>query len=112
MEVEQKITVIMPLLYESRQHRRKGRVLDCAIALQELERLGVEEIVTFDVHDPTIQNSIPLISFVNLYPTYEIVKKFIRKEQNLLIDKSQMIVISPDTGAMDRAVYYSNVYWD
>lgn len=105
-----RVIVIMPLLYESRQHRRKGREsLDCAIALQELERLGVEEIVTFDVHDPTIQNSIPLISFVNLYPTYEIVKKFVRKEQNLLIDKSQMIVISPDTGAMDRAVYYSNV---
>ena len=69
-----RITVIMPLLYQSRQHRRKGREsLDCALALQELERLGVDEILTFDVHDPNVQNAIPLLSFENLYPTYDIV---------------------------------------
>ncbi|MEG2290369.1 MAG: ribose-phosphate pyrophosphokinase [Clostridium sp.] len=105
-----RITVIMPLLYAARQHKRKGREsLDCAIALQELERLGVDEILTFDVHDPSIQNAIPLISFENLYPTYDIVKTFIENENNLLIDKANMIVVSPDTGAMDRAIYYSTI---
>lgn len=105
-----KVTVIMPMLYEARQHKRKGREsLDCAIGLQELERLGVEEILTFDVHDPTIQNAIPLSSLVNIYPTYEILKTFLKTEKDVLVDKSKMIVISPDTGAMDRAVYYSSV---
>jgi ribose-phosphate pyrophosphokinase len=105
-----RITVIMPLLYASRQHRRKHREsLDCAIALQELERLGVSDIITFDVHDPNVQNAIPLISFDNLYPTYEIVKTILKEEPDLLIDKAKMLVISPDTGAMDRAVYYSSV---
>ncbi|WP_291633933.1 ribose-phosphate pyrophosphokinase [Clostridium sp.] len=105
-----RITVIMPLLYASRQHRRKHREsLDCAIALQELEKLGVNDIITFDVHDPNVQNSIPLISFDNLYPTYEIVKTILKEEPDLLVDKSKMLVISPDTGAMDRAVYYSSV---
>ena len=76
-----RITVIMPLLYQSRQHRRKGREsLDCALALQELERLGVDEILTFDVHDPNVQNAIPLLSFENLYPTYDIVKSLISNE--------------------------------
>lgn len=105
-----RITVIMPLLYASRQHRRKGREsLDCAIALQELERLGVQEILTFDVHDPNVQNAIPLLSFENLYPTYDIVKTIIREEKDLNINKDSMLVISPDTGAMDRAIYYSSV---
>ena len=105
-----RITVIMPLLYESRQHRRKGREsLDCAIALQELERLGVDEIITFDVHDPNIQNAIPLMSFENIYPTYDIVKSFISHEKSLELDKEKLLVISPDTGAMDRAIYYSSV---
>jgi len=105
-----RITVIMPLLYASRQHRRKRREsLDCAIALQELERLGVNDIITFDVHDPNVQNAIPLISFDNLYPTYEIVKTILKEEPELLIDKAKVLVISPDTGAMDRAVYYSSV---
>ena len=105
-----RVTVIMPLLYAGRQHRRKGREsLDCAMALQELERLGVEDILTFDVHDPNVQNAIPLISFENLYPTFEIVKTFIKEEKDLAIDKTNMIVISPDTGAMDRAIYYSSV---
>lgn len=105
-----RVTLVMPLLYSARQHRRSGREsLDCAIALQELQRLGVQEILTFDAHDPTIQNAIPLNSFTNIYPTYEIVKKFVKNEKDLLIDKSRMLVISPDTGAMNRAVYYSNV---
>ena len=105
-----RITVVMPLLYASRQHRRKGREsLDCALALQELERLGVEEIITFDVHDPNIQNAVPLVSFTNLYPTYDIVKHLITEDKNLFLDKSSMVVISPDTGAMDRAIYYSSI---
>ena len=105
-----RITVIMPLLYESRQHRRKGREsLDCALALQELERLGVDEILTFDVHDPNVQNAIPLLSFENIYPTYEIVKSLISNEKTLELNKDKLLVISPDTGAMDRAIYYSSV---
>lgn len=105
-----RITVIMPLLYESRQHRRKGREsLDCALSLQELERLGVDEILTFDVHDPNIQNAIPLLSFENIYPTYDIVKSLISNEKSLELDKEKLLVISPDTGAMDRAIYYSSV---
>lgn len=105
-----RITVIMPLLYASRQHRRKGREsLDCAMALQELERLGVDEILTFDAHDPNVQNAITLTSFENLYPTYDIVRSFVTNEEGLDIDKNKMIIISPDTGAMDRAIYYSSV---
>lgn len=105
-----RITVIMPLLYGSRQHRRKGREsLDCAMALQELERLGVDEIITFDAHDPNVQNAITLTSFENLYPTFDIVKAFITNETDLNINKDKMIIISPDTGAMDRAIYYSSV---
>ncbi|EHI99345.1 ribose-phosphate pyrophosphokinase [Clostridium sp. DL-VIII] len=104
-----RISVIMPLLYESRQHRRKGREsLDCALALQELERLGVEEIITFDVHDPNIQNAVPLLSFENIYPTYDIVKGILSNEESLELDKEKLLVISPDTGAMDRAIYYSS----
>lgn len=105
-----RVTVIMPLLYASRQHRRRGREsLDCAIALQELERLGVKDIYTFDAHDPNVQNAIPLVSFESLYPTYEIVKTLYKEEKDLIIDKTKMITISPDTGAMDRAIYYSSV---
>jgi ribose-phosphate pyrophosphokinase len=105
-----RVTVIMPFLYAGRQHRRKGREsLDCAMALQELEQLGVKDIYSFDVHDPNVQNAVPLLSFQNLYPTYEIVKTFIKEEKDLQIDKSKMIAISPDTGAMDRAIYYSSV---
>lgn len=105
-----RITVIMPLLYESRQHRRKGREsLDCALALRELERLGVDEILTFDVHDPNVQNAVPLMSFENIYPTYDIVKSLIKNQSSLELDKDKLLVISPDTGAMDRAIYYSSV---
>lgn len=107
-----KVTVIMPLLYASRQHRRRSREsLDCALALQELERLGVKDIITFDVHDPTVQNAIPMISFDNIYPSQEIIKMFVH-EEDLQIDKESMIVISPDTGAMDEALYIIPVCLD
>ncbi len=103
-------TVIMPLLYASRQDRRKSREsLDCAMALQELERMGVKDIITFDVHNSAVQNAIPLCSFENLYATYEIVKTFINDEEEISMDNNDLLVISPDTGAMDRAIYYSNV---
>ena len=103
-------TVIMPLMYSSRQHRRKGREsLDCAMALQELEKLGVNDVLTFDVHDPNIQNAAHLVSFENLYPTYDIVKKLIENEKDIFLNKSETLIISPDTGAMDRAIYYSEV---
>lgn len=104
-----RITLIMPLLYASRQHRRKGREsLDCALALQEFERLGVKDIITFDAHDPTIQNAVPLISFENVHPTYKILKALVTQENLLDITAENMVVISPDTGAMDRALYYSS----
>lgn len=104
-----RITLIMPLLYASRQHRRKGREsLDCALALQEFERLGVKDIITFDAHDPTIQNAVPLISFENLHPSYKIIKALVTQESLLDINPENMVVISPDTGAMDRALYYSS----
>ena len=105
-----RVTLMMPLLYASRQHSRKGREsLDCAMALQELEKLGVDDILTFDAHDPTIQNAVPLISFENLYPTLDIVKKMITDEKEIFKDPSKMLIISPDTGAMDRAIYYSGI---
>jgi ribose-phosphate pyrophosphokinase len=105
-----RVSVIMPLMYSSRLHRRKGREsLDCAMALQELESLGVRDLFTFDVHDPNVQNAVPLMSFQNIYPTYEIVKSFIKNEPDVCIDKSKMLTISPDTGAMDRTIYYSGV---
>ncbi|WFF74431.1 ribose-phosphate pyrophosphokinase [Proteiniclasticum sp. QWL-01] len=105
-----KVTVVMPLLYASRQHKKKAREsLDCAMALQDLEKLGVDEIVTFDAHDPTIQNAIPLVSFLNIYPTLDILKHFLTTENWLFDPKEKLVVISPDTGAMDRAIYYANV---
>jgi ribose-phosphate pyrophosphokinase len=105
-----RVTVIMPLLYESRQHRRKYREsLDCAQSMQELERLGVHSIITFDVHDPNVQNAIPLVAFNNIYPTYNIVKKMFDVDKNLLTNNDDLIIISPDTGAMDRSIYYASV---
>lgn len=101
------ISVVMPLLYSSRQHRRKGREsLDCAIALQELERLGVDNIITFDVHDPNVQNAIPCMSFENFYPTVSMLSDFIDNEK---VNYKNLIVVSPDTGAMDRARYYADI---
>ncbi len=104
-----RITLLMPLLYASRQHKRKGREsLDCAVALEELENLGVNAIISFDVHDPTIHNAIPNTSFENIFPTYSVLKNFINNEGDNIF-KENMTVISPDTGAMDRAIYYANV---
>lgn len=101
------ITVVMPLLYESRQHRRKGREsLDCALAIQELQALGVKTIITFDVHDPNIQNATPCMSFENFYPTHTILESFVEREN---LDFENLLVVSPDTGAMDRAIYYANM---
>lgn len=105
-----RVTVIMPLLYSSRQHKRKGREsLDCAMALQELEHLGISTLLTFDAHDPTIQNAIPLVSFENVYPTYTILKYFLNDHKGIKVDKDNFIVMSPDTGAMDRAIYFANI---
>ena len=101
-----RISVVMPLLYESRQHRRKGREsLDCALALQELQSLGVSTIVTFDVHDPNIQNAVPnSMSFENFYPTNIILEDLLKTE-----DLKDILVISPDMGAMERARYYAEL---
>ena len=105
-----KITVIMPFLYESRQHKRSTREsLDCALALQELCSLGVENIITFDAHDPRVQNAIPLKGFENVQPTYQFVKALLRSTDDLQIHKDHMMVISPDEGAMNRAIYFANV---
>jgi len=105
-----RINVIMPMLYASRQDRNKGREsLDCALALRELESLGVKDIITFDVHNPAVQNAVPLMSFENLYATYEIVKNFIEDESEIISDKENFLIISPDLGGMERAIYYSTV---
>lgn len=105
-----RITVIMPFLYESRQHRRSAREsLDCALALQELTQMGVESIITFDAHDPRVQNAIPLKSFETVQPTYQFIKALLNNVSDLTIDADHLMVISPDEGAMDRAVYYANV---
>ena len=103
----QKINVIMPLLYESRQHRRKEREsLDCALALQELESLGVNNIITFDCHDPNVSNAIPNLPFENVFATETIIKEIFKSEE---IDKAEMLTISPDMGAMERARYYAEI---
>lgn len=105
-----KITVIMPFLYESRQHKRSTREsLDCALALQELTNMGVENIITFDAHDPRVQNAIPLKGFENVQPTYQFVKALLRSTDDLKIDKDHMMIISPDEGAMNRAIYFASV---
>ncbi len=105
-----RITVIMPFLYESRQHKRSSREsLDCALALQELTAMGVESIITFDAHDPRVQNSIPLKSFETIMPTYQFIKALLKNVPDLNIDAQHMMVISPDEGAMSRAVYFGNV---
>ena len=105
-----RITVIMPFLYESRQHKRTGREsLDCALALQELVRMGVDNIITFDAHDPRVQNAIPLNGFETVQPVYQFIKGLFRSEPGLHIDKNNMMVISPDEGGMSRAIYMANV---
>ena len=105
-----RLNVIMPFLYESRQHRRSSREsLDCALALQELVRMGVDNIITFDAHDPRVQNAIPLNGFETVRPTYQFVKGLLRRFDDLKIDSQHMMAISPDEGATERAVYLANV---
>lgn len=104
-----RITVIMPFLYESRQHRRSGREsMDCALALQELVAMGVDNILTFDAHDPRIQNAIPLNGFENVQCSLQFIQALLGAEPDLQIDSEHMMIISPDEGAMGRAVYYAN----
>ena len=105
-----RITVIMPFLYESRQHKRAAREsLDCAIALQELVRMGVDNIITFDAHDPRVQNAIPLSGFETVQASYQFIKGLLKNIKDLSIDSDHMMVISPDEGGMQRAVYVANV---
>ena len=105
-----RITVIMPYLYESRQHKRTTREsLDCALALQELVKMGVDNIITFDAHDPRVQNAIPLNGFETVSPTYQFIKGLLNHVPDLTIDSDHMMVISPDEGGMSRAIYMANV---
>lgn len=105
-----RITVIMPFLYESRQHKRTAREsLDCALALQEMVAMGVDNIITFDAHDPRVQNAIPLHGFETVQPTYQFVKGILRHVKGLNLDSDHMMVISPDEGGMGRAIYMANV---
>ena len=105
-----RITVIMPMLYEGRQHRRSSREsLDCAMMLQDLVDLGVNNIITFDAHDPRVQNAIPFDGFESIMPSYQIFKALLRKDKNLNIDKDHMMIVSPDEGAIDRNIFYASV---
>ena len=105
-----RLNVIMPFLYESRQHKRSSREsLDCALALQELVRMGVDNIITFDAHDPRVQNAIPLNGFETVRPTYQFIKGLLRNFKDLRIDCDHMMAISPDEGATERAIYLANM---
>ena len=105
-----RITVIMPFLYESRQHKRTSREsLDCALALQELVNMGVDNIITFDAHDARVQNAIPLNGFETIQPAYQFIKGLLRNVEGLNIDAEHMMVVSPDEGGMSRAIYIANV---
>lgn len=105
-----RITVIMPFLYESRQHKRSAREsLDCALALQELVQMGVDNIITFDAHDPRVQNAIPLNGFETVQPSYQFIKGLLKNVDDLKLDADHMMVISPDEGGMGRAIYIANV---
>ena len=105
-----RVSVIMPSLYGGRQHRRVVREsLDCAVALQELQSMGVRNIITFDAHDPRVQNAVPLMSFDNAMPTYQVLKSLLKKDPDLSFDKSKFTVVSPDEGAMNRNMYFSSV---
>ena len=100
----------MPFLYESRQHKRSAREsLDCALALQELVRMGVDNIITFDAHDPRVQNAIPLSGFETVRPTYQFIKGLLRSFDDLQLDSEHLMAISPDEGATGRAIYFANV---
>ena len=105
-----RLNVIMPVLYGGRQHRRNYREsLDCAFALQELQSMGVENVVTFDAHDPRVQNAVPLMGFDNLRPSYQVLKKMLRSFPDMVIDRDEFMVISPDEGALDRNMFYASV---
>jgi ribose-phosphate pyrophosphokinase len=105
-----RINVVMPMLYEGRQHRRTTREsMDCALMLQELQALGVSNFITFDAHDPRVQNAVPLMGFDSVKPSYQILKALFHKEQDLQIDRDHMMIISPDEGAIDRNIFYSSV---
>ena len=105
-----RINVIMPFLYESRQHKKTGREsLDCALALQELTNMGVENIITFDAHDPRVQNAIPLKGFETVQPIYQYTKGLLKNFTDLQVDSEHMMIISPDEGGMRRAIYFANM---
>lgn len=105
-----RINVIMPFLYESRQHKRNGREsLDCALVLRELRDMGVSNFITFDAHDPRVQNSIPLSGFDNFTTPYQFIKALLNSEEDLIVDKEHLVVVSPDEGALDRAIYFATV---
>ena len=105
-----RITVIMPMLYEGRQHKRSSREsLDCALMLQELVHMGVTNIITFDAHDPRVQNAIPLSGFDNVRPSYQMIKALVRAVPDVQISKDSLMMISPDEGAMGRCMYFSSV---
>ncbi|MED9902861.1 MAG: ribose-phosphate pyrophosphokinase [Lachnospiraceae bacterium] len=105
-----RINVIMPFLYEGRQHKRSGREsLDCAFALDELRSMGVSNFVTFDAHDPRVQNATPLSGFDNFTPPYQFIRALLSAEEDLIVDKEHLVVISPDEGALDRAIYFATV---
>ena len=105
-----RITVIMPFLYESRQHKRSSREsLDCALALQELTNMGVDNIITVDAHDPRVQNAIPLKGFETVQPTYQFIKALLANVDDIHMNSESMMIISPDEGAMGRAIYFANV---
>lgn len=104
----ERINVIMPNLYGGRQHRRSYREsLDCAVALQELQAMGVNNIVTFDAHDPRVCNAVPLMGFDNLMPSYQVLKSMFRSVEDLIVDRDHLMVISPDEGALNRNMYYA-----
>ncbi|MBE6554651.1 MAG: ribose-phosphate pyrophosphokinase [Ruminococcaceae bacterium] len=105
-----RVSVIMPMLYEGRQHKRSSREsLDCALMLQELDSMGVKNIITFDAHDPRVQNAIPLCGFDDVRPTYQMIKALVRQYPDISIDKENLMIISPDEGAMGRCMYYSSM---
>jgi ribose-phosphate pyrophosphokinase len=108
-DLARRVTVIMPYLYEGRQHQRQLREsLDCALSLRELENLGVSNVVTFDAHDTRVQNAIPLTAFENLHATYQIIRAILQTEEHLIVDRDHMIVVSPDEGAVERCLFYAN----
>lgn len=105
-----RITVIMPLLYGGRQHRRSAREsLDCALMLQELNRMGVNNIITFDAHDPRVVNAIPEGGFESVMPSYQIFKALLKRRKDLKLDKDHLMIVSPDEGALDRNIFYASV---